>query len=83
MSELKTFKELGNQCGCGHCGECSFKEELKQEAIKWIKEFDKGIYIDHEGKEFGDYDYEPMMTSRWIKHFFNITDEDLRKEGEE
>ena len=56
------------------------KIELKEEAIKWIKELKK------------DYpqSVSPMLmvgknkvtqlkfTIEWIKHFFNITEEDLR-----
>lgn len=52
---------------------------LKQEAIKWIKEFRRiserkeyDITID----KFLGYSIEPMIT--WIKHFFNITEEDLK-----
>ena len=37
---------------------------LKQEAIKWVQEL----------KECEN------PTSEWIKHFFNITEEDLEKE---
>jgi len=43
---------------------------LKAEAVKWIKGFDNST--DFEG--FTDYGGE--ITS-WIKHFFNITEEDL------
>jgi len=45
-------------------------DELKAEAVKWIKGFDNST--DFEG--FTDYGGE--ITS-WIKHFFNITEEDL------
>ena len=43
--------------------------ELRQEAIKWIKA-DKSNYYSREGKD---------ETILWIKHFFNITDEDLNE----
>jgi len=38
---------------------------LKQEAIKWIKYYDEDI--------------DGMTKMEWIKHFFNITDEDLTR----
>ena len=43
------------------------KEELKQEAIKWVMEM-KEDYRD---------DINIGITN-WIKHFFNITEEDLK-----
>ncbi len=58
---------------------------LKQEAIKWIKEHDwiydaendKGhdlpdeLNLTHVDKEF-------QIICKWIKHFFNISEEDLK-----
>ena len=41
--------------------EAVFKDELKAEAIKWVKEYE----------EF------KLESTEWIKHFFNITSEDL------
>ena len=73
MTELKTLKDIK------HLVE---REEglpdyeavdiltLRAEAVKWIKGFDNST--DFEG--FTDYGGE--ITS-WIKHFFNITEEDL------
>ena len=61
--------------------------ELKQEAIKWIKHFNsnKGDFIDGEGwDKFCDSGYDEYTSHAygnvidWIKHFFNITDEDLK-----
>ena len=59
---------------------------LRREAIKWIKEFEKQIK-EHPHKE----SINPLellkncincrnkyVQSGWIKHFFNITDEDLK-----
>jgi len=43
-------------------------KNIKQEAIKWIKA-DKSNYHSRQGK---------FETILWIKHFFNITDEDLK-----
>jgi len=51
-----------------------FCNRLRAEAIKWIKEIIKGdkcipFLIDP---------YERTMISDWIKHFFNITEEELK-----
>ena len=61
------------------------KEDLRQEAIKWIKEFEE--YKRREcGEEMcgchygdgkiGNGSQEEIMD--WIKHFFNITEDDLK-----
>jgi len=59
--------------------------ELKQEAIKWIKEIKKIDNIrekDYQlanriGLDGADLYCCPYILIRWIKHFFNITSEDL------
>ncbi len=86
MKELKTLKEIEIMLAdwaeqTGHTVDgCRMKIEQKEEAIKWIKELKK------------DYpqSVSPMLmvgknkvtqlkfTIEWIKHFFNITEEDLR-----
>ena len=45
-------------------------EELRQEAIKWIKNGTTEWIL--EGNGDGDEDIE--IINKWIKHFFNITD---------
>ncbi len=47
-------------------GRLDLINELKAEAIKWVK------YNEKEGIE--DY----TRINRWIKHFFNIKEEDLK-----
>ncbi len=61
---LRTLKDFifkvdsdGNVCNL---------DELKAEAIKWVKN----------GKGIGNNDSRAI--NRWIKHFFNITEEDLK-----
>lgn len=54
--------------------------DLKQEAIKWIKR----LKLEKEGNEewnflpmhFDEESHEAIIV--WIKHFFNITEEDLK-----
>ncbi len=85
--ELKTLKDLG----ISHSDEegKNFEhwisiEELKQEAIKWVKDmsdtknknFEK--YATHYG---GSAMYERVDNEnllKWIKMFFNLTDEELK-----
>jgi hypothetical protein len=45
------------------------KNELKQEAIKWLKS-DKSNFYSREGME---------NTKDWIKYFFNISDKEVKK----
>ncbi len=40
-------------------------EELKKEAIKWVKEIGRITSTD-------------IILSNWIKHFFNISEDDLK-----
>ena len=91
---MKTLKELP-QCyvdadGCVECdatgGEFVYTEELKAEAIKWIKEINYKQY-DAKNKNYdcvvegcdincGEYVCDNVVD--WIKHFFNITEDDLK-----
>lgn len=62
------------------------KELLKQEAIKWIKELEKCYRPEDYDfpKEYDDFVSSDEFGSsagnviRWIKHFFNISDEELK-----
>ena len=64
---LRTLKDL-YQAGCGgnYCQLSYSDEELRQEAINWIKEFNK--------KD----DFMNKIRNAWIKHFFNITEKELK-----
>lgn len=67
------------------------RAELRQAAIEWIKELDNctdGCGQLKKSKEYlreftettgqcDDYD-SPYSVIAWIKHFFNITEEDLK-----
>ena len=67
MIELKTLKELDK----GILSEQVLISQLRQEAIKWIKHIQKNnspVYLD-------DFD---LGKIGWIKHFFNITEEDVK-----
>ena len=59
--------------------------DLKQEAIKWIKEIDNFkkssgnlMWEEFTGKTI-EYSKDSITgLKNWIKHFFNITEEDLK-----
>ena len=93
MTELKTLKDLrkkfnvlaidkehikiGNKIHTGGYFDIAYTRELKQEAIKWIKEFNKvkdirrctiGDSKAHTGMDLGEL----------LKYIFNIDDEDLK-----
>ena len=63
--KLKTLKD------CYMSDGRNYEQRLREEAIKWIKELQKKDVIPE------------VMLGRsyavlWIKHFFNITEEDLK-----
>jgi len=62
--KLKTLKDLGNNMAPSEII-TYFKRDLKSEAVKWAKE---GL---SQKKNSG--------VINWIKHFFNITEEDLQE----
>ena len=74
MTELKTLKDIDLCYSCkGYdfetsSPECCNRKELKQEAIKWVKFYEKR----------GETSYYPVDLFNWIKHFFNITEEDVK-----
>jgi len=82
--ELKTLNELGCSGVAGYNGKSYTDIELRENAIKWIKELESYRKIQ-----------KPEMTALmlecvderfvvdrgkadWIKHFFNITEIDLQ-----
>jgi len=64
MIELKTLKDIRR---CGEFQDDIMPEDLKQEAIKWVKEFETPNDKNYYG-----------TVEEWIKHFFNLTEEDLK-----
>lgn len=82
MTELKTLKDLP----CYHEADCAERTDLKQEAIKWIKEFKSNGIILTNGLPVTVVGNERYVLTKeksapmvfWIKHFFNLTEEDLK-----
>ena len=65
MTKLKTLKDL-ERWDCEACGgDIMHRPEIKQEAIKWVKEFGK------RGMRIKRFDF---------MRFHNITEEDLKWE---
>ena len=65
MTQLKTLKEI-QESSPYHNTENYLVNELRAEAIKWIKELER---LRVSG--------EPQPTvKKWVKDFFNITDEE-------
>ena len=76
MTQLKTLKNLGvDESGKGD--NIVSHADLKKEAINWIK------YVQEcrDGQHTQDISTNFKMAykaEKWIKHFFNITDEELK-----
>ena len=74
VDELKTLNDLCNKIeGTKEALSCAWLpvSDIRYEAIKWIKEIDNAS---------GNTDFQDdnLQLQDWIKHFFNITDEDLK-----
>jgi len=82
--KLKTLKDLEKEHeGFTYEDRLVTGDEIKEEAVKWIKHYreinkkDKRIADDDRdvrGVKFG----ANYLVQGWIKHFFNITEEDLK-----
>jgi len=70
MNELKTLKDI--QLEKIHMNTRINTDDIRQEAIKWIKEELDDDYT----SEFSECD----SIINWIKHFFNISDKELKLE---
>lgn len=75
MTELKTLKDLRVEDEY-----MISKNDLKQEAIKWVKFYENAEYDDYEkvGLDKGTDDYYTTYATDFITHFFNLTEEDLK-----
>ena len=80
MVELKTFQDLVLY---EHLTDAQINE-ARQEAFKWIKELKETpedyVQLDNEQcfKIGFEHQQEKVAVIEWIKHFFNITDEELK-----
>ena len=85
MTELKTLIDIQR------CGVCDTDFKLRQEAIKWIKKIegkylsvqtleDKELLLKAISIDLNDWykEYDVPSIIWFIKHFFNIEEEDLK-----
>ena len=75
--KLKTVKDLDLH-GCGVCDVDGVDiKELKDSAIKWVKgsEMKKDKHLENGNMSLA---LSHKTTIIWIKHFFNLTAEDLK-----
>lgn len=90
MTELNTLKDLedverdrGFEESCYHPDTC-YKEDLKQEAIKWVKEWKNDERLSYPtatidiNAPLALIQLELETKIKTFKHFFNITEEDLK-----
>jgi hypothetical protein len=72
LTELKTLEDLGNNPGTNYG--VVHKDELKQEAIKWIKKWQT-----EQPNPQTDAEQYMMKGAKidWVKHFFNISEDEL------
>jgi len=72
MKELKTLKDMEHYNSWegfkGHIEE----RELKAEAVKWVKHYEKLEYTEEESQVNCEHEIQ------WIMYFFNLTEEDLK-----
>ena len=71
MTKLKTLKDLRVPYPYYNGDEKILRDLIKKEAIKWGKE---GLSLSY--KDIGYA--QARIEIRWIKHFFNITEEELK-----
>lgn len=89
MTELKTLKDLGlKNLDSEERSKIYDGETLRKEAIKWVKHLEDGIVCGCEAPIEGNVlskEMEATTTNiaftgmiKWIKDFFNLTEEDLK-----
>jgi hypothetical protein len=68
---LRTLKDLIERAdkGNGLVTTIGIKKMLKQEAVKWVKEIQANT----------TQDFSNLYLIKWIKKFFNLTEEDLEE----
>lgn len=61
------------------------RRTLRSEAIKWIKNREKGLQLpnDLDGRDLETSDFQRDYyrndgVIKWVKHFFNLSEEDLK-----
>lgn len=78
MGELKTLKDIDKELDSWYDRSTAdfVLIKLKEEAIKWIKDLEDNYYVDYDCPRCDEQ--TQYIVADWIKHFFNITDKDLK-----
>lgn len=88
LKTLKDIMEIGDRAIVRTECELIIERDLRQSAIEWIKEFESlklpsksAIYMTPNFcKETFEFEWSEMeIIVKWIKHFFNISEEELYK----
>jgi len=76
--ELLTLKDFGC-CGNDPCCAREYDKELRQQAIKWLKELEvRKSILEIPEKEWSTQSINGLLYSTdFIKYFFNIPKEDI------
>ena len=72
MAKLKTLKDINSKA---YAIDYNFILDLRAEAVKWIKEI---YYVGTDDKNSEENIKHADAVKVWIKHFFNITDAELK-----
>ncbi|MDP2692204.1 MAG: hypothetical protein Q8O88_01030 [bacterium] len=78
--QLKTLKAFQQCDGCeqeGYSdkGHCCTKSDLRKEAMRWYEDFTTLHYSMQEAHKFCEKPGDGPIIAKWIKHFFNLSDE--------
>ena len=72
MTKLKTLKDMKTWDRDEEHGRAVREDELREEAIKWAKRTDDMV------ERSCVYPDDLIAVRNWIKHFFNITEKELK-----
>ena len=83
MDELKTLRDIRSiwKCTCGELHAHADLDALKSEAVKWIKDISDYKKLSKAHPDIKQRLEQQRMNDGarlWIKHFFNITDAELK-----
>lgn len=81
--ELKTLKDLYLKAEDMRKARCFLEAELKElikaEAVKWVKDFERIKELSKDDDYKSEYYFGELDGKiNFIKHFFNLTEEDLK-----
>ena len=78
QTQLKTLKDIDYNYGMIDGSNETNTGELRKEVIKWIKELSREELMSNEAYIANNESSDAYTTVKWIKHFFNIPEEELK-----